>query len=158
MNFDRNLSSGYMTNWAARLFARAIDRRLKPLGLSSAYMPVFFALAHGRELSQRALVEAASVEQPTMAATLKRMERDGLLDRRPDPQDRRSTFYRLSPKGMAMSDAVRTAGHAVNEAALAGLGEAERNSCLELLARIVSNLEDEEPDSAAPRRQRPESP
>ena len=28
MAFDRTQSAGYLTNWAARLFARAIDRRL----------------------------------------------------------------------------------------------------------------------------------
>ena len=145
MDFDRNSSSGYMTNWAARLFARAIDRRLKPLGLSSAHMPVFFALARGHELSQRQLVEAASVEQPTMASTLQRMDRDGLLSKRPSPEDRRSTLYRLSEKGLAMMDQVRAAGHEVNALALSGMDEAEQTAYLALLAKAVGNLERDEP-------------
>ena len=146
MDFDRYTSSGYMTNWAARLFARAIDRRLKPLGLSSAHMPVFFALARGRELSQRQLVEAASVEQPTMASTLQRMDRDGLLSKRASPEDRRSTLYRLSEKGLAMMDQVRAAGHEVNALALSGMDEAEQTAYLALLAKAVGNLERDEPD------------
>ena len=141
MNFDRNASTGYMTNWAARLFARAIDQRLKPLGLSSAYMPVIFALAKGAALSQRALTEAAAIEQPTMAATLSRMERDGLIEKRPDPGDRRSTLYSLTPAGLDMTTKVRAAGHAVNATAMEGLSEAERAQYLVLLGRVVANLE-----------------
>lgn len=129
-----------MTNWAARLFARAIDAKLKPLGLSSAYMPVIFALARGDALSQRALTEAASIEQPTMAATLARMERDGLVAKRPDPADRRSSFYSLTPRGRELTEKVRAAGHAVNAAAMAGLSEAEREAYLDLLGKVVANL------------------
>lgn len=141
MQFVRDKSSGYMTNWAARLFARAIDARLKPLGLSSAYMPVIFALAHGEVLSQRALTEAASIEQPTMAATLARMERDGLVRKQQDPNDRRSALYSLTPVGLEKTAHVRAAGHAVNEAAMQGLGEAERAAYLELLGKVVANLD-----------------
>lgn len=141
MNFDRSASAGYMSNWAARLFARAIDVKLKPLGLSSAYMPVFFALVRGEELSQRALVAAAAVEQPTMAATLKRMERDGLLEKRPDPADGRGMLYRLSERGADVAAGVRNHGRAINAAALEGLSEAERTAMLAALGKIVGNLE-----------------
>lgn len=141
MNFERHHSSGYMTNWAARLFAKAIDMHLRPLGLSAAYMPVFFALVRGDELSQRALTEAASVEQPTMAATLRRMERDGLLERRPDPSDGRGTLYRLSERGIAMAGKAREHGRDVHAAALEGISEAESAAMLATLARVVANLE-----------------
>jgi len=141
MFYDRHRSTGYMTNWTARLLARAIDTRLKPIGMSSGYMPVMFALAHGAELSQRALVEFASIEQPTMAATLSRMERDGLIVRRPDPGDRRAWLYSLSEVGLEKSVAVREAGRSINEAALAGLSEVERDAFLAALAKVVSNLE-----------------
>jgi MarR family transcriptional regulator for hemolysin len=141
MNFDRNASTGYMANWAARLFARAIDIRLKPLGLSAAYMPVLFALVRGEELSQRALTAAAAVEQPTMAATLQRMERDGLLTKRADPGDGRATLYRLSDQGVAMSAQVRQFGRAINAAALEGLSDDESAAMLAALTKVVGNLE-----------------
>ncbi|MBN9060602.1 MAG: MarR family transcriptional regulator, partial [Rhizobiales bacterium] len=114
MTLQRSRSAGYMTNWAARLFARAIDRRLKPLGISSGQLPVFFALGGGAALSQRALTEVAAIEQPTMAATLARMERDGLVEKRPDPDDRRSTLVSLTPAAMEKARAVREAIDGVN--------------------------------------------
>lgn len=141
MFYDRFRSTGYMSNWAARLLARAIDQRLKPIGMSSGHMPVMFALAHGDALSQRALTEFAAIEQPTMAATLARMERDGLVVRRPDPNDRRAWLYTLSDEGKEKSLKVREAGQAINEAALSGLSQDERDAFLAALAKVVANLE-----------------
>jgi DNA-binding MarR family transcriptional regulator len=114
--------------------------KLKPLGLSSAYMPVFFALGGGGTLPQRALTEAASIEQPTMAATLARMERDGLVTKRQDPNDRRISLYSLTAKGMDLTEQVRAAGHAVNAAAMDGLSDDEQAAYLALLGKVVANL------------------
>lgn len=141
MTLSRQDSAGYMTNWAARLFARAIDRHLKEIGVSTGMMPVFFALGGGASLSQKALAERAAVEQPTMAATLSRMERDGLVERRPDPADGRSQLIALTPEAMAKVARVREAVVAVNGVALDGLDETERALYMSLLERVVRALE-----------------
>jgi DNA-binding MarR family transcriptional regulator len=141
MDFVRNRSAGYMTNWAARLFARAIDRRLKPLGLASGHLPVFFALGNGGTMTQKALAAAAGIEQPTMAATLARMQRDGLIRRDPDPADGRSALVSLTPAALDKAPAVRAAVAAVNGAALAALDEAEQAAYLAALTKIVAALE-----------------
>lgn len=144
VRIGRDKSAGYMTNWAARLFARAIDRRLKPLGLSSAHMPVMFALGDGREMSQKALAQAAAIEQPTMAATLVRMERDGLVQRRPDPGDRRAMLFSLTPQAAEKADAVHAAAVEVNARALSALAPQEREAFLGMLARVVAGLGEDE--------------
>lgn len=141
MKFVREQSSGYLTNWAARLFARAIDVRLKKLGLSSGYMPVFFALSGGEALSQTALAALASVEQPTMAATLKRMERDRLIARNPDPDDKRSALVSLTPLAREKLRGVQAAGHSVNDQAMAPLTAKEREQYLNLLRRVIAALD-----------------
>jgi DNA-binding MarR family transcriptional regulator len=141
MAFDRTRSAGYLTNWAARLFARAMDRRLSGLGVNAAYMPVFFALIEGKALTQKELARRASVEQPTMAATLARMERDGLLVRSPDPGDRRSRLHALSPEARKKMAAVAAAGMAVNAEALADLSADEQTRLYALLQRVIARLE-----------------
>lgn len=143
---DRGRSAGYMINWAARLFARAIDRRLKPVALSSGQMPVFFALGDGGALTQKTLADFASIEQPTMAATLARMERDGLVDRRRDPTDGRSALVSLTPKAEEKLAALVEAIGEVNAAALAPLSEAERATFFDLLGRVIGALEREGSD------------
>jgi DNA-binding MarR family transcriptional regulator len=139
MTYDRETSLGYMTNWAARLFVRAIERRLA--GGNAGPMPVFLALQDGRAMTQTALAQEASVEQPTMANTLARMERDGLIERTPDPNDRRSALVSLTKVGRERAEQALASAIEVNAFAASGLSEAELATYLELVARIVATLE-----------------
>lgn len=139
MNMEHD-SLGYLTNRAARLFVRALDRRLKAMGLSVGYMPVIVALGNGAEMTQQALTEFAGLEQPTMAATLARMERDGLVQRRPNPSDKRSAFVRLSPSATEKTRAVWAASAALNEAAFEGVSEPDRVRHMDAMAEIIARL------------------
>ncbi|QQR36650.1 MarR family transcriptional regulator [Devosia oryziradicis] len=141
MTLIRETSAGYMTNWAARLFARELERQLAPTGIAPAYMPVLFALADGSTLTQKELARRAAVEQPTMAATLNRMERDAMIDRHPDPGDKRSALVSLTPLALGKVETVERVVSAINTLALEQLTPAERSQFLSLLARIIGVLE-----------------
>ncbi|MDC9824027.1 MarR family transcriptional regulator [Devosia sp. ZB163] len=144
MSYERETSAGYLTNWAARLFARSLERRI---GTGSGPMPVFFALQDGSTMTQKELVQVAAVEQPTMANTLNRMERDGLIVRTPDPDDRRSARIALTPLGLERAEAAFRAAVEVNDIATSALRPEERPAFHDMLRRVVSALErDGEPD------------
>lgn len=125
---------------AGRLFAREMERQLTPLGLAPAHLPVLFALADGSTATQKTLASLAGVEQPTMAATLARMERDGLVSRHPDPQDRRSALVALTPLATERLDAVRRITSAVDMLALEQLAPADRQMFLALLSQVSAVL------------------
>lgn len=137
----REDSAGYMTNLAAKLFVQTMERTIRPHGVAVAYVPIFFALSGEREMTQAELARYMALEQPTMAATLARMERDGLLERRPDPEDGRKMFVRLAPAAKEKMEAVAEAVVSVNAQALDGLSEEERGAYMNALVKIVSNLE-----------------
>ena len=141
MTYDRETSLGYQTNLAARLFVRAIERRLE--GGNAGPMPVFLALQDGVAMTQTALARQASVEQPTMANTLARMERDGLIERTPDPDDKRSALVRLSELGRARADQALSAASEVNGIASGALSEDELKLYLSFVRRIISELDRE---------------
>ncbi|MEZ4235522.1 MAG: MarR family transcriptional regulator [Myxococcota bacterium] len=86
------------------------------------------------------LAEAAGVDPSTMTATLRRMERDGLIARRADPADGRSTLVALSARGRALVPAVVRATEEVNAMALAPLSAEEREHYLGTLAKIIAAL------------------
>ncbi len=92
---------GHYISRIARAFARIGDARLRGLGIATAQLPVLTALKHGALLSQTELARWAKVEQPTMAQMLARMERDGLIRREPDPNDRRSSLIALTEQAHA---------------------------------------------------------
>lgn len=138
---EREKSAGYLTNWAARLFAKGMDRRLKEAGLSSGQLPLFFALGDGRALSQKALVEIVSIEQSTMAATLSRMERDGLIERTANPDDGRSVLFKLTPAALRKMETVEDAVATGNAEALSGLSKADQKAFLTMLRTVIASLE-----------------
>ena len=73
---------------------RAGERRWRPLGLGVAHIPVLVCLAEEGALTQTEIAQRTHVEQPTAAALLQRMDKAGLLERSPDPRDRRATRRR----------------------------------------------------------------
>ena len=151
MKWDSQAPPGYLIGRAGRLLARVADERLKGLGVTSGQVPILACLNQNPPMTQSALARAILIEQPTMAATLARMERDGLIERQPDPLDGRSRLVSLTPAAVAKVPAVLevlTRGH---DEMQAGFSPTEREALLGLLGRVVANLEaDLRGDEAAP--------
>lgn len=137
--YRRETSAGYLTNWAARLLTRSLERRLA--GGNAGYMPVFFALIDGIPATQSDLAKWAAVEQPTMANTLARMERDGLIARAPDPNDKRSAVISLTPLGLEKGKIALKAAVETNALAMSDLKAGERAVFLDLLKRVIATLD-----------------
>ena len=134
-------SNGYLTNLLARLFFRALDRRVQPLGLAHGQFPALLTLWNSPGLTQGELARRISIEQPTMANTLNRMERDGLIERRLDPDDRRRSLIFPAKAALAMRDEVLAQAIAVNAIAQDGMTDDERALMKALLRRMIGNLE-----------------
>jgi len=134
---------GQLINRASRLLVRAGDARLRPLGLAGAQIPVVAMLKHHGPMTQKQLAEMAQIEQPSMAQTLARMERDGMVERRADPADRRSSSVHLTELAMSKLPEAQKALNQGERKVLAGLSEGEVATLLDLLQRVVANLEKE---------------
>ncbi|HEX2078455.1 MAG TPA: MarR family transcriptional regulator [Longimicrobium sp.] len=141
MKFDRQQSPGHLINYLARLFARALYRRIDRHGVTRGQFPVLLVLWEQEGATQTQLAERLAVEQPTMANTLKRMERDGLIVRVPDAEDRRQARIHLTPRGRALEEALIASARETNAVALADLDPAETQQFLALARRVIQNLE-----------------
>ena len=139
---QRYESEGYLANWAARLFAQAMDRAIRPHGLTPAYVPVLLTIADRGEVTQSELAGAVAIEQPTMAATLARMERDGLLARRADPDDRRKSLISMTALGRDKIVIVQAAVAQINAGAMSGLSPQERQRHRQTMRTIIDTLGD----------------
>ncbi|UXZ05383.1 MarR family winged helix-turn-helix transcriptional regulator [Moraxella nasicaprae] len=137
MTINQKNSLGYLTNMIARQFAQLIGQELAPLGLNPAYLPVLFELWDGQELTQQELTEKSSVSQATMANTLGRMERDGLIERLPNPNDARSRLIRLTSAALAKKDDCVAAAQKINNGVLEALDEQEIKAWLDIMNKVV---------------------
>ncbi|MBT2119633.1 MarR family transcriptional regulator [Dyella sp. LX-66] len=134
---------GQLINRASRLLLRAGDARLRPLGLAGAQIPVVAMLKHHGPMTQKQLAEMAQIEQPSMAQTLARMERDGMVERRADPADGRSSFVHLTELALGKLPEAQRVLNLGERRMLAGLEEGEVLVLMGLLQRVVGNLERE---------------
>lgn len=140
MDFDRTTSAGYLVNQMARLFAQELDDRLQELGLRVGAFPALLLLWEGEGRTQREMVDLLDIEQPTMAATLLRMERDGLIRRQKDEADARTQRIWLTERGRGLRAPAISAASRVNARALSALDPAETAVFLSCMTRVVAAL------------------
>jgi len=141
MDLDALSTPGHLISLAARGFARLSEARLKPLGFGVGHLPVLVALQNGRASTQRDLARFAKIEQPPMAQMLGRMERDGLIQRVPDPTDARSSRITLTAVAEArLPEAVATL-FTGNREAMRDFTDIEAGMLISLLTRLIANLD-----------------
>jgi DNA-binding MarR family transcriptional regulator len=124
----------------SRLFARALHDRLVPHGVAPGQLAVLQRLWEGDGLTQAELARAVRVEQPTMARTLDRMARDGLIERVPSKEDRRAFNVRLTARGRQLRRSVEAESKAIEMLAVGSLKRGERGDLLRLLDEVVGGL------------------
>lgn len=135
-------SLGYQIGLLSRLFDRRLQEVLKAQGVAPGQFAPLVMLFEQDGLTQAELCRRINVEQPTMANTLERMERDGLIKRKADTEDKRRALVHLTPRAKDMRDAVMENARAVAGRAVARLSPADQDDMFRLLARMVENLRD----------------
>lgn len=138
MAFQKNQSAGYLVNHLARIFARGLGARIRPLGLGTGTFPALLELWESDGLTQRQLVARLDIEQATMANTLARMERDGLIRRERDDTDGRVQRIWLTAQAKGLRTPAVAAARDVNTVTLAALSGQEQKQFLALLQKILA--------------------
>jgi MarR family transcriptional regulator, organic hydroperoxide resistance regulator len=87
------------------------------------------------------LAERLGVEPPTVTKMLRRLERCGLVERRPDPRDARSFRVHLSSEGRSLEGPIAGIWDGVERRALAGMSVGERRDLHRLLAKVRANVD-----------------
>lgn len=131
-------SLGYLVNRAARLMAGELAERIRPAGIAIGQWAVMLVLWARDGQTQAELARTVAIEPPTMVRTIDRMERDGLVVRRPDPRDARLTRIHLTDRGHDLRDRLIPEAVAANAAVEARLTPAEARTLRRLLAKVVA--------------------
>ena len=93
---------------ADRLHSAAIHllrglRRTDPAaGVGAAQLSALSVIVYGGPITHSALAAAEQVSRPTISMVVKRLEAAGLVEREPDPADRRVSRLRATERGRAV--------------------------------------------------------
>jgi len=86
------------------------------------------------------LAELAEVDPMTMVRILDRMEAEGLLERRPDPTDRRARCLYLTAKARPILGEIWRLSDEIRAEMFAGVSRAEREQFMTVLERLYDNI------------------
>jgi MarR family transcriptional regulator, transcriptional regulator for hemolysin len=142
--FDENLdrSLGFLLNDVSRQMRNRFDRQARALGLTRAQWRVMMFLRRHEGARQNELAALLEVENVTLGRHIDRLEESGWVERRPDPSDRRAWRLFLAKKSMPMLDKLAVFLIETRETALKGFSAEERETLIETLIRIKTNLVD----------------
>jgi DNA-binding MarR family transcriptional regulator len=145
----------------AAYFDQSTDALMGEHGLARSSWDVLASLRRAgppHELSPTELYQALMRSSGAMTNRLHRLERAGLIERRPDPGDGRGRLVRLTARGRRLVDEIAPLHLENEERLLASLTREDRGALEDLLRRLVRSLEEARPtppNVVAPRGGRP---
>lgn len=132
----------------AAYFEQSTDALMAERGLARSSWDVLASLRRTGppyELSPTELYQALMRSSGAMTNRLHRLERAGLIERRPDPGDGRGRLVRLTARGRKLVDEIAPLHLQNEERLLASLPDADRDALEDLLRRLAHSLEETRP-------------
>jgi len=125
-----------------RLMALRLTRRTPPgCELPPGAIGILLWVARSPGCGVLELAEAMRVKPPSISVGVRRLVRDGWLERRQDPKDRRAKPLYLTDKGEALVVQMHTYHDEVMRLFLSGLQPEEQDQFLNLFNRAVTAME-----------------
>jgi MarR family transcriptional regulator for hemolysin len=124
----------------ARLLKTYADQRARQFGISRAQWTVLMRLDRFEGLKQSELAEVLDLQPISLTRLLDRLAENGLIERRPDPHDRRANRLYLTPAAWPLLEQLAKLGEAMMEELLETIDEPARERLLRDLDAIKDNL------------------
>lgn len=125
-----------------RRWRKLLDERLKDLGVTQARWTTMVYLQKGGEgLTQRELARLMAIENPTLVRLLDSLEQQGLIERRPCPNDRRARRLHLTPDGTEFMNVLTERAAKLREEMLEGISDEDIEGAVAVFHKILENAE-----------------
>jgi MarR family transcriptional regulator for hemolysin len=126
---------GQLLHETARVWRHKLDQRLQPLGLSQAKWRTIAHLARGH-LTQCDLAERLSIEEPTLARLLGKLEEERWIKRESSSRDRRCKTVHLQPKSSALLHEIEETAQDLRHELLETIPARDLQTCMRVLTNI----------------------
>ncbi len=133
-------SLGFLLADVSRLLRRDFDQRARSIGVTRNQWRVLTMLVRHEGTNQGNLADLLEVEPITLCRMVDRLQESGLVERRPDPQDRRAWRLFLTKKSRPLLDELRGHAAALFCDATIGLSEPQQVELHAMLDKMRSNL------------------
>jgi MarR family transcriptional regulator for hemolysin len=133
---------GFLLHEVARLLKRRFEQNARGSGPTRSQWQVLAYLSLNEGVNQSGLAELLEVEPITLGRIIDKLQMLGLVERHPDPFDRRAWLLHLTPAARPKLTQLRKLGDLTRAEALAGVSEDDTERLLKTLQTLKSNLTD----------------
>lgn len=131
---------GHLLYRVARAHRLAAGNLLRQVGLFPGQEIMLSYLAEHGSQRQSSLVLALSIDPSTVTKMLQRLQRAGLVARRPCPDDGRVSLVSITEEGRALTASIVDCWTELEARTTAGMTEPQKRQLAELLGRVEDNL------------------
>ena len=137
---DRLKSFGFLLKDVSRRYVLRFERHAAEISLTLVQCRALTHLEKNEGISQARLAELTDVEPMAMVRILDRMETDGVIERQPDPDDRRARRLHLTARAKPLLEEIWRLAALTRAETFAGIARAEREAFIDVLEHLDSNL------------------
>ncbi len=134
--YDIEAQVGFLLRRAHQRHAALFLEAMTDQGLTPTQFNALVRVIELGAVTQNHLGRLTAMDPATIQGVVRRLVERGLVQRRPDPDDRRATLLSPTAAGLARGTAAVATGRAVTEATLAPLSPAEQRTFLALLQKV----------------------
>jgi MarR family transcriptional regulator, transcriptional regulator for hemolysin len=135
-----NREFGFILNDVARLLRTYADYKAAQFGITRAQWAVLVRLERSEGLNQTELADMLDLQPITLTRLLDKLSDSGLIERRPDPGDRRAKRLFLTPAARPLLKRLAELGEETMTSTLAGIERAGIEKMVSQLALVKENL------------------
>ncbi len=125
----------------ARLVREAFDTRLAPLELNLTQASLLGYVAEFGATTQTRLADHLGIGRASIGSVIDRLSDRGLVERQPDPHDRRVWRVEITAAGRALAGEVADVDEVLRAELRHGIGREERQALSWVLTRLQQNLQ-----------------
>ena len=124
----------------ARQMRRAFDQDVGAMGVTRSQWTLIIVVARNPGATQRYIAEALEMTEAAAGRLIDRLCSEGLLERRPKPDDRRAHCVFLTDRAEPLLERLSEFGTLNEERAFAGFSDSELARLAGLLQRVQINV------------------
>jgi DNA-binding MarR family transcriptional regulator len=133
-------SLGFLLTDNLRLTRRIAARYFEQYNITLAQARALLGVFRWQGIRQVDLADFLEIQPISLARLLDQLAESGLIERRPDPQDRRAFQLHLTPAATPIVTMIKEASHEFEARALAGFSEAQKEALFFGLNKLRENL------------------
>lgn len=142
-SFAFEMAPGHLIRRAHQISVATFSEELSAFGVTPVQFAILHALMDAPGIDQVTLAGQVAFDAATIGSVIARLEKKGWLRREAADSDRRRKLLWLTPPGKKAAIAMKPDVVKVQERILAALDVSERQQFTTLLAKLVSNHEQE---------------